>query len=123
MTYKILLVDDEILLRSELCDYFRESGYLTFEAEDGNEAQQVLEINSIDLIISDLIMPRCDGSQLLKAIRKGNLTIPIIILAGVCTQAEAKSLISLGASAILRKPIPLTELHKHVTELLRKNTQ
>ena len=91
---RILFVDDETLVRSELCDYFREAGYLTFEANDGNEAQKLFETKSIDLIVSDLIMPRCDGSQLTKAIRRGNQTVPIIILAGVCTDAEAKSLLT-----------------------------
>ncbi len=67
----ILIVEDEELVRSMLRDKFEHEGYRVLEAEDGREGQNILEDEKVDLVISDLVMPRQDGLELLMAMRAG----------------------------------------------------
>lgn len=76
---KILLVEDEIRMRFLLSDYFRKEGFKYIEATNGIEALQMFEQNKVDLVVLDIMLPRLDGFQVCKEIRK-NSNVPIILL-------------------------------------------
>ena len=66
---KILVVDDEEYIRDVIVEYLNNEGYLTFQAEDGLAALELLENDKFDLMILDVMMPDMDGFTLLEKIR------------------------------------------------------
>ncbi|MDD3392090.1 MAG: response regulator, partial [Bacilli bacterium] len=67
---KILIVDDELLIRNVIKEYASFEGYEVFEAEDGFKAIEIVENNDIDLIILDIMMPKLDGFGTCREIKK-----------------------------------------------------
>lgn len=76
---KILVVDDEERMRKIVSDFLHREGYEIEEAGDGAEAVEKFELAPADLIILDVMMPRMDGWQVCREIRK-NSKVPIIML-------------------------------------------
>lgn len=120
---KILLVEDTITLASEIADLLAMENHELVIAKDGGEAIEVLDRICPDLIISDLLMPKMDGFELLSRL-KGDHTlknIPVIIMTArtgekVCTEALA-----LGADRIVIKPCRARHLIENINELLKPN--
>ncbi|MEO5970305.1 MAG: response regulator [Bdellovibrionia bacterium] len=102
---KILIVDDEIMLRNVIAKDFRNKGCITFEAADGNEAFKIIEANHIDLVLSDIQMPNCTGVQLLENLKKCHPQIPIVILITGYADIDKEEVIRQGAYKVLGKPI------------------
>ncbi len=91
------------------------------DASNGTEAQEILEGSSFDLVISDVIMPDCDGIELVMAIRSKLPDIPVIIVSGggrVQANHYLKLAKKLGAASVFEKPFDTVRLRKKVTELL-----
>lgn len=106
----ILIVDDEKGIRDGLRLFLKREGHLTFTAADGQEAIEILEKNDIDLVISDLKMPRIDGDELLAFIKKNYPGIKVIILTGHGTVETAVESMRNGAYDFLIKPLNLEKL-------------
>jgi CheY-like chemotaxis protein len=79
---RILLVDDEPLVRKLISLYLVAAGYVVRTAVDGLDAIGKLRAGPMDLIISDLNMPRMSGAELLKVVRRRFLQIPVIVISG-----------------------------------------
>lgn len=109
-TGNILIVDDEKGIRDGLRLFLKREGHLTFTAADGQEALEILEKNDIDLVISDLKMPRIDGEELLAFIKKDYPGIQVIILTGHGTVETAVESMRNGAYDFLIKPLNLEKL-------------
>ena len=79
-----LIVDDSMLIRHTVCRFLEERGFIVQSATNGEEALQLLKRVHADLIITDLQMPKMDGSELIAALKNDPATaaIPIIIVAG-----------------------------------------
>jgi DNA-binding NtrC family response regulator len=114
----ILIVEDEELVRSMLRDKFEHEGYRVLEAEDGREGQNILEDDHVDLVISDLIMPRQDGLELLMAMRAGWPNIPLIVITAPSNQLYLEVAGRLGASRTFEKPLDLDALGRAARDLL-----
>lgn len=111
---KILIVDDEPMLREILAFDLEYLGAEVFEAAKVDDALELLEQNEIDLVISDIKMPEKDGVQLLKAMRAGrHLKIPVILITGFADYSE-EDLFSFGANEVYNKPFDMDELVKSV---------
>lgn len=82
MARTILTVDDSSTVRHSLKMTLTEAGYLVLEAEDGDQALEVIRANQVDMLVTDLNMPGMDGIRLIEEIRKipGNRFMPIIML-------------------------------------------
>ena len=118
-TKKILIVDDEENAREGLAKILKKSGYFTATAENGEEALKILGDNKYDLVISDIKMPRMDGMQLLKRMRK---IVPDIAIIMVTAYGEVESYLeamSYGAFEYLNKPLKIDELKKVVSKVLQ----
>lgn len=76
--FQILVVEDDASLRKLMSAALKQHGYVTFLANDGLEALDVLEKTNIDLIISDIMMPNMDGYELTRQLRKADLTCPYL---------------------------------------------
>lgn len=84
MTRTALVVDDSMLIRHTVCRFLEERGYAVESATNGLDALQVMRTIRPDILITDMMMPKMDGSQLISELKKDPKTaaIPIIVLAG-----------------------------------------
>ena len=79
---RILLVEDDNALRPLLVKLLRKNGYKVLEAADGYEAEAILNKETVDIVISDLLMPGKDGIELLMSIREKYPNLPLIAMSG-----------------------------------------
>lgn len=119
----ILLVDDDSRFRFALATELRASGYLVQSAEDGQRATGMIEDGGepwadIDLVITDLVMPRKDGLELCKTIRKKNMDIPVLVITGFLSPNIQRELERLGCTDFLEKPFSPQEFLSKVELML-----
>jgi signal transduction histidine kinase len=117
---KILIVDDVDLNRKVLRFTLRSAGLETVEAGDGLEALEVLRREHLDLIISDILMPRMDGYRLCQEVRKDQRlrNTPIIAYTSTYTEeSDARLALECGADRYLKKPAPKEKILELVREL------
>jgi DNA-binding NtrC family response regulator len=109
---RVLIVDDEPEVRSELSRALTAQGFETATAEDGEQALRQLDSWSPDVIITDLVMPRLDGFELMRTLRGRGEVTPAIVLTGFGSVEKALSVIrDLDAYWFLEKPVKLTALY------------
>ena len=77
---KVLIVEDNDKLRRMIDIYLKQNNFKTYTAKDGLEALDILDNNSIDLVICDIMMPNMDGFELIKELRTVYKELPIIIV-------------------------------------------
>ncbi|RAX20849.1 MULTISPECIES: response regulator transcription factor [unclassified Actinomyces] len=116
----VLLVDDEAPIRASLGSYLERSGYRVLRASDGVEALDLLGAYSIDIIVSDVLMPRMDGRELVRRVRAGGTWTPIILLTQVDASYERVSALDDGADDYLSKPFDPAELASRIRAVLRR---
>ncbi|HSY54939.1 MAG TPA: ATP-binding protein, partial [Bradyrhizobium sp.] len=116
----ILLVEDEEGLRSLNARGLRSRGYSVIEASNGVEALEALEEkeSTVDLVVSDVVMPEMDGPTLLKTMRVKNPDLKIIFVSGYAEDAFEKSLPENQQFAFLPKPFTLSQLVAAVKETM-----
>ena len=78
--FDILVCEDDKNIRRLMCEYLKKAGYNVFESENGEEALDILDHTHIDLLITDIMMPRKDGFSLSKDLRETGIEIPILII-------------------------------------------
>jgi len=110
MKFHILIADDEKNIREGLGQALELDGYRTFLAEDGEAAWRIFQDEEIDLVITDLKMPKISGEELLRRITAEQPTVPVIILTGHGTIESAVKAMRDGAYDFLTKPINLDRL-------------
>jgi DNA-binding NtrC family response regulator len=104
---RILIVDDEAMIRALLTEILSQEGYDVIAAEDGEVAVSILEGGGIDLIITDMLMPRGSGIEVLRAARRYDPRIPVIIMTGYPSIEDAAALATLDVSEYVSKPFDL----------------
>jgi two-component system cell cycle sensor histidine kinase/response regulator CckA len=116
----ILLVEDEEGLRALNARGLRSRGYSVIEASNGVEAMEALELEngSVDLVVSDVVMPEMDGPTLLKAMRARNPDLRVIFVSGYAEDAFEKSLPENQQFSFLPKPFTLSQLVAAVKETM-----
>ena len=117
---RILVVDDEDVLREMLGDALRLSGFEVLEAADGSKALAVLQGGKVDLIISDVNMPGMDGYEMLSHLRAQGDETPAIMLTARRERADVTRGLKLGADDYVTKPFGLEELILRVNAVLRR---
>lgn len=119
---RILVVDDDAFIREMLAEILQSGGYETVTAEDGAGALEVFERDrSLDLIVSDMVMPGLDGLGLIREIRKRDEDIPIVILTGNNEISVAIQAIHSGANDYLLKDENIQDtVHFSVSKVLEK---
>jgi len=116
---KILVVDDDHLLRSFMETALLADGYNCICAEDGLAALDLLEKDSFDMVISDIEMPQLNGLELLSQITKRFPTIKTLIISGKYTYSDTLTGLSMqNAHSFLAKPFPLHLFLSTVHEML-----
>jgi DNA-binding response OmpR family regulator len=117
---RILVVDDEPNIREVVELYLRRDGFTVETAADGAAALAAIERALPDLIVLDLMMPVVDGAQVTRALRQGDLNIPIIMLTAKGEEADKIAGLELGADDYLTKPFSPKELVARVKAVLRR---
>lgn len=119
-TEKILLVEDEKLLRLNYRAMLEDMGYHITEAADGGEGLELFYQELPDLVLTDLRMPVMDGMALIRKLREIAPETPIIIISGVGTTEEAVESIRIGAWDYIIKPIAYSKVEITVRNVLEK---
>jgi len=120
---KILLVDDEEAIRKMVRAILGDELYEFAEAGNGLDAQAVLEKQKFDLVITDVIMPDCDGIELVMAVRRKLPDIKVIVMSGGGRVRAGHYLDlagKLGAARVFEKPFDTAALRNTVQELLNQ---
>ncbi len=117
---RILIAEDEDKLRKVIKKYLVNEGYAVFEAENGEEALEAFELNDIDLVILDVMMPVMDGWMTLKTIRKTS-KVPVMMLTARTDEEDTVFGFELGADDYVAKPFRARELVARVKALLHRS--
>lgn len=120
MNNKILVADDEKEIRDLLEIYLLNEGYKVIKAKDGQEALDIMEKEEVDLIVLDVMMPRVDGIEVCKTIRKTKNT-PILMLSAKSEDMDKIQGIMTGADDYMTKPFNPLEFTVRVKALLRRS--
>lgn len=105
MSHKILVVDDEEIVRRIVRLHLEREGWVGIEAGDGIEALKILEKEAADLVLCDIMMPRMDGIHFLKALKEKDFSVPVIMLSGFLDMERVVEVMRYGALDYLTKPI------------------
>ena len=117
MKVKILIVDDELEICNMLSRHFRYLGYHVDTAANGLEAMEKLGASSLQVVISDIVMPKMDGIELLRAMQKQYPMVHTIMITGYVTLENALACMRLGADTCVFKPLEdLSELEQAVQQ-------
>lgn len=117
---KVLIVDDEELIRNIIKEYCHNEGYLTDEACDGLQAIEKVKNNDYDIIILDLMMPKLDGYSAYGQI-KSIKDIPTIVLSARSEEADKLLGFDLGVDDYVTKPFSPKELMARIKTILRRS--
>ncbi|MFA9392509.1 MAG: response regulator transcription factor [Prolixibacteraceae bacterium] len=117
---KLLIVEDELDLLSEIENYFLQEGYLCETATEFNSASEKLEIYSYDLVIVDITLPGGSGLELIRQLKKLNTSTGILVLSAKNSLDDKLTGLDLGADDYLTKPFHFAELNARVKSILRR---
>ena len=116
---QILVVDDESRMRKLVKDFLQREGYSVLEAGDGMEAMDIFYEQKIDLVILDVMMPRMDGWQTCREIRRDS-SVPIIMLTARSEERDELQGFELGVDEYISKPFSPKILVARVGALLKR---
>ncbi|MDG9924496.1 MULTISPECIES: two-component system response regulator RssB [unclassified Pseudomonas] len=102
---KLLIIDDDEVVRASLAAYLDDSGFQVLQAGNGLQGLEVFEREQPDVIICDLRMPQIDGLELIRRINVLNSEIPVIVVSGAGVMSDAVEALRLGAADYLIKPL------------------
>lgn len=102
---KLLIIDDDEVVRTSLAAYLEDSGFNVLQAGNGLQGLQVFEQEHPDLIICDLRMPQVDGLELIRRINQLETDTPVIVVSGAGVMNDAVEALRLGAADYLIKPL------------------
>lgn len=121
---RILLVEDEHSLSDAICEGLRDNFFAVDQAFNGQEALDKLEVEqTYDLIILDIMLPKINGINLLKEMRKRGNKTPVLMLTAKNSIDDKVESFSIGADDYLTKPFDFRELLARVHALLRRNKE
>ncbi|MGT2906573.1 response regulator transcription factor [Streptococcus dentiloxodontae] len=119
---KILVVEDELDLLQSLAEGLRLSGYAVDTAADGEAAEELIYVETYDLVILDINLPKRSGFSVLEEVRKYNKEVNIIMLTARSDVEDRVSALDMGANDYLLKPFYFEELEARVRSLLRRKS-
>lgn len=120
MTARIVVVEDEPAIRRGVVDALRATGYEAIEAADGALGLEEAGKHGVDLVLLDLLLPKMDGLQVLRALREIRKTLPVIILTAKGTEDDRVRGLKMGADDYVVKPFSARELIARVEAVLRR---
>ncbi|OGQ23573.1 MAG: hypothetical protein A2138_10315 [Deltaproteobacteria bacterium RBG_16_71_12] len=120
MPFRILVCDDEAMIRDALEEHLCSEGYEVALAVDGDQALRLIEEVQPDALILDLNMPRVDGLTVLRSLREKGVTLPSIVITARPGFEGAVDAIKLGAEGYLQKPFDLREVSHQLSKFFER---
>lgn len=117
---RLLLVEDDLILKDGLDRSFTQSGYAVDVISDGDAADKLLAYQEYDVIVLDLGLPKLSGFEVLKRLRARGSKVPVLILTALEDTLNRVKGLDLGADDYLAKPFELAELEARVRALIRR---
>lgn len=117
MTQKILVIDDDKMVRWPLCQKLGREGFTTYEAGEGAEGLSQLEKQDVDMVLLDLKLPGDDGIEVLRKIKHFDQEMTVVMMTGHGTVESAVEAMKLGAFDYLRKPFNPDELMQVISRV------
>ncbi|WP_368489695.1 response regulator transcription factor [Clostridium sp. BJN0013] len=118
--FRILIAEDNAELRHLFSRVLSRNGYEPLEAVDGAQALEILDHETVDLIISDIMMPKVDGFELTALLREAGYTLPILMITAAGSFNDIKKGFSSGTDDYMVKPVNVEEMVIRVGALLRR---
>ncbi|MFD2200486.1 response regulator transcription factor [Shivajiella indica] len=115
---KILIVDDEPNILLSLEFLFKKEGYRVFIARDGEEAMGIIKENGPDLVILDIMMPKVDGYEVCRYLKKNHKNVKVVFLTAKSKQQDIQKGMEMGADLYLTKPFSTKDLVNKVKGLI-----
>lgn len=120
----VLIVDDSSVMRKIIERTLRQAGLdleKVMEADNGADALSLVEANTIDLIFSDVNMPKMDGIEFLRQVHaiEKNKNIPILMITTEGSEQKVVEAIALGAKGYIHKPFSADQIREQVMQVLR----
>jgi len=121
--FRILVVDDELLIRDLLYDYFITQDWDIMVAEDGQKAVDYLKNQKFDIVLTDLKMPQIDGMQLTERIRELYSNLPVVIMTGYPSLDSALDALRYKVDDYIIKPFNINKLFQKIKEIAEAGRQ
>ena len=118
---KVLVVEDDAAIRRGLVDALTFAGFAPMEAADGEAGLRSAVAADFDMLLLDLVLPKRDGLEILKEVRKARPTLPVIILTARGQESDRVEGLKLGADDYVVKPFSVKELLARVEAVLRRS--
>jgi CheY-like chemotaxis protein len=117
---RILVIDDEKDIRNLLRDLFQSEGYEVVEAENGEDGLRIFQSTSVDLVMTDILMPEKEGLSTIMDLKKSNPALKIIAMSGGALKSGQYLGFArkFGADRVLEKPFHIQTVLQAVTDLL-----
>ena len=116
---RVLLVDDDTALREMCTDLLRDMDFEVDAAPNAEDALEKVAVHRYDVILSDIQMPGMSGMELLKAVRRVDLDVPVILMTGVPSMESAIQAVEYGAFRYLPKPMTAAQLEDTIRRAAR----
>lgn len=117
---RILIVDDEEDIVTNLEAFLEEEGYEVVTARDGEAALKKIEEEKPDLVLLDLNIPKMSGLQILERIKPKETGIKVLIFSGLATKQDQEKALALGACGYLNKPIQIESLLQEIQRVMQE---
>ena len=114
---RLLVIDDSAGFRDMLTELLQRSGYETLAFDDPSRALDEVDLATVDLMITDLVM-ETSGEWAIEQVRDRGITIPVIVLTGYLEDKDIEHLIGIGATRVLEKPVKVSRLVANIQLLL-----
>jgi len=118
--FNVLIVDDDKNIRFALKELLDANGYNVFTAIDGEDAFEKIVSEHVDIVIVDIMMPKLDGYEFTKELRKINAELPVLMISAKQLPEDRKQGFIAGIDDFMSKPLDADELLLHVKALLRR---
>ncbi len=119
----ILIVDDNSKMRNYIARLVYKQGYICIQAENGTEALNILESSKVDFIITDYMMPKMDGFDFVKHLKKNKIDLPVLMLTARHDNESRLKVFRLGIDDFLTKPFENNELIVRIENALKNYKQ
>ena len=119
--YRILIVDDEEIVRNCLVSVFSKHGHNCDTAKDGLEALEKIKKNCFDAVVADIVMPQMDGVAVTKELVKLYPDLPIMVITAQNGEYSAQSAIAAGAQEFIKKPFSLPEFILRFNKMMHEH--
>ena len=123
LSYRVLIVDDELPIRKLLKGFLKLSGHECVAASNGVEALRELSkcSSTFDAVVTDVVMPEMDGIALVQEISQKYPDLPVMVMTGFSDKFSAQKAINAGASEFIKKPFSITEFSFRLNKMIQNH--